>query len=132
MENRRKAIVALSIIWNLKPHVCSFNFLLREVLYFLYAPPYPAMPHSHKHRTLPHSHKHRTLEYPHWNERLSFNKRHTTKYSASPKYIWTYYTVQKTMKILSIFRFFNYIWFIDSKNLCFILILKQKMTKFWH
>ena len=27
-----------------------------------------------------------------------------------------------------LFRFFHYIWFIE--NLCFILILKQKMTKF--
>ena len=29
------------------------------------------------------------------------------------------------------FRFFHYIWFIDSENLCFILILKEKMTIFW-
>ena len=27
-------------------------------------------------------------------------------------------------------RFFHYIWFIDSENLCFILILKEKMTRF--
>ena len=36
----------------------------------------------------------------------------------------------KTLKILLIFRFFHYIWFIDSENLCFILILKEKMTRF--
>ena len=36
----------------------------------------------------------------------------------------------KTMKILSIFRFFHYVWFIDSENVCFILILKEKMTVF--
>ena len=34
------------------------------------------------------------------------------------------------MKILLIFRFFRYIWFTDSENLCFILILKEKMKKF--
>ena len=28
------------------------------------------------------------------------------------------------------FRFFHYIWFIDSENVCFILILKEKMTIF--
>ena len=31
------------------------------------------------------------------------------------------------MKILFIFRFFHFIWFADSENLCFILILKEKM-----
>ena len=35
----------------------------------------------------------------------------------------------KTMKIFLIFRFFHYIWFIDSENLCFILILKEKNDK---
>ena len=34
------------------------------------------------------------------------------------------------MKILLIFQFFHYIWFIDSENLCFILILKENMTRF--
>ena len=34
------------------------------------------------------------------------------------------------MKILSIFRFFRYILFIDSENLCFILISKETMTRF--
>ena len=29
-----------------------------------------------------------------------------------------------------IFRFFYYIWFLDSENLCFILILKDKITRF--
>ena len=29
------------------------------------------------------------------------------------------------MKILLIFRFFNYIWFVDSENLCFILTRKN-------
>ena len=29
-----------------------------------------------------------------------------------------------------IFRFFHYIWFIDSENLCFILILKEKWQGF--
>ena len=32
------------------------------------------------------------------------------------------------MQILLIFRFFHYIWFIDSENLSFTLILKEKMT----
>ena len=36
-----------------------------------------------------------------------------------------------TMKMLLIFRFFHYIWFINSENLCFILILKEKMARFW-
>ena len=36
------------------------------------------------------------------------------------------------MKILLTFTFFHYIWFIDSENLSFILILKVKMTRFWH
>ena len=47
------------------------------------------------------------------------------------------------MKILLIFRLlvrllillltsFHYIWFIDSENLCFIFILKEKMTRFRH
>ena len=35
----------------------------------------------------------------------------------------------KTMKIFLIFRLFNYIWFIDSENLCFILILREKNDK---
>ena len=30
------------------------------------------------------------------------------------------------MKILLVFRFFHYVWFIDSANLCFILILEEK------
>ena len=33
------------------------------------------------------------------------------------------------MKILLIFRFFDYILFIDSENLCFILILKEENDK---
>ena len=33
----------------------------------------------------------------------------------------------KTMKILMIFRFFHYIWFTDSENVCYILILKEKL-----
>ena len=33
------------------------------------------------------------------------------------------------MKIMLIFRFFKYIWFIDSENLCFILMLKEKNGK---
>ena len=40
------------------------------------------------------------------------------------------YANKKTMKILLIFRFFHYIWSIDSENLRFILILKEKMTNF--
>ena len=36
------------------------------------------------------------------------------------------------MKISFTFRFFSCIWLIDSENLCFILILKVKMTRFWH
>ena len=28
------------------------------------------------------------------------------------------------------FRFFHYIWFINSENLRFILILKEKITRF--
>ena len=35
-------------------------------------------------------------------------------------------TTEQTMKI---FRFFYYIWFIDSEILCFILILKEKMAR---
>ena len=34
------------------------------------------------------------------------------------------------MKTLLIFRSFHYIWFIDSENIYFILILKEKMTGF--
>ena len=30
-----------------------------------------------------------------------------------------------------IFRYFDYIWFIDSVNLCFIFILKEKNEKVW-
>ena len=37
---------------------------------------------------------------------------------------------QQNNEIFLIFRFFHYIWFIDSKNLYFILILKEKMTRF--
>ena len=33
------------------------------------------------------------------------------------------------MKVLLIFRFFHYIVFIDSENLCFILILNKKNDK---
>ena len=51
---------------------------------------------------------------------------------AKPKCIWTSYANNKAIKILLIFRFFLYIWFIDSENLSFILILKEKMTRFWH
>ena len=36
---------------------------------------------------------------------------------------------QENNEILLIFRFF-YIWFIDSENLCFIVILKEKVTRF--
>ena len=28
--------------------------------------------------------------------------------------------------------FSHYIWFIESENLYFILVLKDKMTRFWH
>ena len=42
------------------------------------------------------------------------------------------YSNKNAMEVLLIFRFFHYIWFIDSENLCLILILKEKMTKFWH
>ena len=34
------------------------------------------------------------------------------------------------MKILLMFRFFQYILFIDSENLYFILTLEEKMTSF--
>ena len=37
---------------------------------------------------------------------------------------------QNNENIVDIFRFFRFIWFIDSANLCFILILKEKMTSF--
>ena len=30
------------------------------------------------------------------------------------------------------FIIFYYIWFIDTENLCSILFLKEKMTRFWH
>ena len=32
-------------------------------------------------------------------------------------------------KVMKIFRFFHYIWFIDSENFCFILFLKDKNDK---
>ena len=32
--------------------------------------------------------------------------------------------------MLLIFRFFHYIWFINGENLCFILILKEKIDNF--
>ena len=35
---------------------------------------------------------------------------------------------KKTLKILFIFRFFDYNWFIASE--CFIHILQEKMTRF--
>ena len=38
----------------------------------------------------------------------------------------------KTIKILLIFRFLYYIWFIDSQNLYFILILIEEMLRYWH
>ena len=39
--------------------------------------------------------------------------------------MWNYYANNKTMKILLIFRFFYYIRFIDSENLCFILTFEK-------
>ena len=48
------------------------------------------------------------------------------------KCIWTYYANNKAMKILLILRFFHNIWFICSENVCLILILKEKLTRFWH
>ena len=39
------------------------------------------------------------------------------------------YANNKTMKIIVIFTFFRYIWFIDNENSCFILILKRKTDK---
>ena len=39
---------------------------------------------------------------------------------------------KQTMELLLIFRFFHYIGFIYSENLCFVLILKVKMRRFWH
>ena len=38
----------------------------------------------------------------------------------------------KAMKVLLMFSFFHYIWCIDSEHLCFILFLKEKMTRFQH
>ena len=39
------------------------------------------------------------------------------------------YANNEAMKILLVFIFLHYIWFINSdENLCFILILKEKMT----
>ena len=49
---------------------------------------------------------------------------------AKLKYVWNLYANNKTMKILLVFRFFHYIWFIDSENFCFILILRENMTRF--
>ena len=51
---------------------------------------------------------------------------------AKPTCIWIQYDKNKTTTTLLIFRFFHYMWFIDSKNLCFIFILKEKMTRFFH
>ena len=87
------------------------------------------------------SNKRHTFGYAHRNKRLPSNKRRTSKYDTDqnsyyilletkPKFIWTQYANNKTMKILLIFRYFHYIWFIDSEKLCFILILKEKMTSF--
>ena len=42
------------------------------------------------------------------------------------------YANNKTMKVLFIFRFFHYIWFIDSENLCFILISKETTFNIVH
>ena len=36
----------------------------------------------------------------------------------------------QTIKILLAFRFFHYIWFIDSENLYLIVILNEKMIRF--
>ena len=36
----------------------------------------------------------------------------------------------QTIKILLTFRFFHYIWFIDSENLYLIVTLNEKMTRF--
>ena len=36
------------------------------------------------------------------------------------------------MKTMLIFRFFHYVWFIDSENVCFIHILKEKMARYWY
>ena len=38
----------------------------------------------------------------------------------------------KTMTKLLIFRFFQCVWFINSGDLCFIVIFKEKMTRFLH
>ena len=74
------------------------------------------------------------------NKRRASNKRRTPKCSAywnsynillvgKPKCIWNWYANNKTTKIMLKFRFFHYIWFFDSENLCFILILKRKNEK---
>ena len=49
---------------------------------------------------------------------------------ARPKCVWNQYSYNKTMKKLLIFRFFHYIWFNYSENLCFIFILKEKIKVF--
>ena len=47
---------------------------------------------------------------------------------ATPKCIWNQYGNTKITKMLLIFTFFHYAWFIDSENLCFIHIFKEKMS----
>ena len=44
--------------------------------------------------------------------------------------IWNQHAKNKAMKIVLMFRYFYHIWFIDSENLFFILILRENMTKF--
>ena len=39
----------------------------------------------------------------------------------------SYGTSMQTIKL--VFRYFHYTWFADWENLCFILILKEKMTR---
>ena len=91
------------------------------------------------------SNKHRTFGYPHWNKHLSlisaslplpfpgayYNSYHISLV-AKPRCIGSWYANNKMMTILLIFRFFHYIWFIDSKDFRFILILKEKMRRLWH
>ena len=77
-----------------------------------------------------------SAETPPSNNRLPFNKCRTSKcrvyynshyilLAAKQRCIWNWYAKNKTMKILLIFRFFHYIWYIDSENLCFIIVHRE-------
>ena len=97
----------------------------------------------------PPSNKRCTFGYPQWNKRLPLINTYPPLSAALlntahirivtifyQRLNWNTYgpsiANNKTVKILWIFRFFHYIWFIDRENLNLTIILKEKMTRFWH